>query len=190
MHDGAEAMVRGRRFGRRLAECCRCDGPGGQRGQWSARVLRGCLVCHTMDKNGASKIGSSLHGVLGRRAGTVKRFVFSTAMIGAGITWDEKTLGEYSRGPQKSRAGDQVELSWPQRAGPARRSDRLSQRSDEVALRARRCRAPAHRRSSPARGRRQACRTPSDRRGRRRQSLPRCSPCRPAARRGRGIAPY
>lgn len=59
-----------------------------------------CLVCHTMDKNGASKIGPSLRGVLGRRAGTVKRFVFSTAMIGAGITWDEKTLGEYSRGPR------------------------------------------------------------------------------------------
>ncbi|RWG19704.1 MAG: cytochrome c family protein [Mesorhizobium sp.] len=72
------------------------------------KVFTKCKVCHIADQD-QNKVGPSLHGVIGRTAGTHPGFTFSPAMIEAGksgIKWDEPTLTKYSR-PQGDGQGDE-----------------------------------------------------------------------------------
>ena len=64
------------------------------------KVFGKCKACHSL-KAGKRKIGPSLHGVFGRKAGTAKKFRFSKAMKGSNVVWDEKTLDEYLTKPRK-----------------------------------------------------------------------------------------
>lgn len=66
------------------------------------RVFNKCKACHTLvaDKH---RIGPSLAGIFGRKAGTVAKYKFSTAMQKAGaggLVWDEKTLSAYLKKPR------------------------------------------------------------------------------------------
>lgn len=49
---------------------------------------------------GQNKVGPSLHGVFGRKAGTLEGFKFSTPMKESGIVWDEASLRQYLRDPR------------------------------------------------------------------------------------------
>src|SRR4030081_885292 len=49
-----------------------------------------CVACHPLD--GKNSLGPSLHGVVGRKAGSVEGFHSSRAMKNADIVWEKKTL--------------------------------------------------------------------------------------------------
>jgi cytochrome c len=59
-----------------------------------------CRTCHSM-REGDNRLGPSLHGVVGRKAGTLEGFGFSTAMQQSGIVWDEKTLDAFIANPEQ-----------------------------------------------------------------------------------------
>jgi cytochrome c len=63
-----------------------------------------CAACHSVD--GASGLGPSLKGVMGRKAGAASGFTFSPAMKRSGITWDDKTLDAFLADPQKAVPGN------------------------------------------------------------------------------------
>lgn len=63
------------------------------------QVFKKCAVCHTLEP-GAKKIGPSLHGVLGRPAGTLAGFAYSEAMKTSGIVWDDASLDAYLADPK------------------------------------------------------------------------------------------
>lgn len=59
-----------------------------------------CKTCHSLEQGKSSVTGPTLHGLFGRKAGTVAGFEFSQEMIKSGIVWDETTLAEYGRDPK------------------------------------------------------------------------------------------
>ena len=66
-----------------------------------------CKTCHALEE-GPSITGPTLHGMFGRKAGTVAGFEFSEAMIKSGIVWDDATLADYLRDPQAKVPGTKM----------------------------------------------------------------------------------
>src|SRR4051794_18346197 len=58
---------------------------------------RRCSGCHALDND---KTGPRLRGVLNRKAGTVNGFLYSDALRGSGITWDEARLNQWLQDPE------------------------------------------------------------------------------------------
>jgi cytochrome c len=59
-----------------------------------------CAACHKIEL-GENDLGPSLHGVFGRKAGTLADFRYSPALKRSGITWTVQTLDAYLADPQK-----------------------------------------------------------------------------------------
>ena len=70
-------------------------------------VFRQCTVCHSA-KPGENRVGPSLAGIIGEKAGEVPGFNFSKAMKESGIVWNEKTLNDYLEHPQKTVKGTRM----------------------------------------------------------------------------------
>ena len=59
-------------------------------------------------RNGSNKIGPSLAGIVGRKAGSVPGFNYTDANKNSGVTWDEKTLDTYLVDPKKFIPGTKM----------------------------------------------------------------------------------
>ncbi len=68
------------------------------------RVFQRCYACHSVMPGEDKLPGPNLRGVLGRRAGTLPGFRFSSAMIEAGaargLVWTRATLDAFLADPQ------------------------------------------------------------------------------------------
>ena len=67
------------------------------------RVFNQCRACHTIDAGGRNGVGPNLHGIVGRRAGSIEGFRYSANMrelAGSGLTWTEDKLREYITNPK------------------------------------------------------------------------------------------
>ena len=76
-----------------------------------------CRACHTLDKGGASTTGPNLHGVFGRKAGTVQGFAFSEAMINSQIVWNDKTMADYCADPRNMVPGTSMVFNGVKQMG-------------------------------------------------------------------------
>ena len=68
---------------------------------------RVCFMCHTAEA-GKNKIGPSLFGVVGRKAGSVPGFAYSEAMKSSGIPWDDEKIDQYIADPKKLVPGNKM----------------------------------------------------------------------------------
>ncbi len=77
-----------------------------------------CAACHKIEP-GEDNVGPSLHGVFGRKAGTLADFRYSPALKRSGITWTPQTLDTFLADPQKVVPANRMPY-----AGLAEASDR------------------------------------------------------------------
>jgi cytochrome c len=60
-----------------------------------------CVTCHSL-REGVNGVGPSLHGLLGRKAGSLDDFRYSPAMKRSGLTWTPQELATFIADPQKA----------------------------------------------------------------------------------------
>jgi cytochrome c len=66
---------------------------------------RSCGSCHVATKDGPKRLGPSLFGLVGRKAGTVEGFRYSEANKNSGVTWSPEILNNYLVDPKKFMPG-------------------------------------------------------------------------------------
>ena len=67
------------------------------------KVFKKCVVCHSLDP-ARRKLGPTLKGVVGRAAGSVEGYKYSSAYVEAGekgLVWTEAEIVEYLANPKK-----------------------------------------------------------------------------------------
>ena len=70
-------------------------------------AFKKCALCHTTEP-GKNKIGPSLFGVVGRKAGSLDNFSYSEAMKNFDHTWDAETLDTYLADPRAMVPGTKM----------------------------------------------------------------------------------
>ena len=70
-----------------------------------------CGVCHKVEKDGGNGVGPNLHGIVGRKAGTLAGFSYSPGMTASGLTWDEATLDTYLADPRAKVPGTKMSFA-------------------------------------------------------------------------------
>ena len=66
------------------------------------KVFAKCKACHVVDAP-TNRVGPSLHGVMGRTAGTLEGFKYSESMIQHGkdgLVWSNETIDQYLSDPK------------------------------------------------------------------------------------------
>lgn len=66
-----------------------------------------CRTCH-MVKEGDNRLGPNLHRIVGRKAGTLPDYGFSSAMKDAGFVWDEEKLDRFIASPDEVVPGNSM----------------------------------------------------------------------------------
>jgi cytochrome c len=78
------------------------------------RVFQRCHACHSVTAGEDTLPGPNLRGVLGRRAGTLRGFRFSPAMVDAGargaLVWTRRTLDAFLADPEQVVPGTEMHL--------------------------------------------------------------------------------
>lgn len=71
------------------------------------RVFNKCKACHSLVA-GQKRLGPSLNGMFGRKAGFEAGFNYSSAMKKSGIVWTEETLDRYLAKPREFIPGNRM----------------------------------------------------------------------------------
>ncbi len=66
-----------------------------------------CRECHSFVKDD-NRLGPSLYGVVGRKAGTLPGYAYSESLKDSGVTWDEPTLDKWIANPDAVISGNQM----------------------------------------------------------------------------------
>jgi cytochrome c len=66
-----------------------------------------CRTCHTL-KEGDNRLGPNLHNIIGRKAGSVPDYGYSSAMKDADLTWDRALLDHFITNPDQVVPGNKM----------------------------------------------------------------------------------
>ena len=71
-------------------------------------LFAACIACHSESPDA---LGPSLKGVMGRKAGALEDFRYSSAMKRADFVWDAVSLRDYLHDPQAKVKGNRMPFS-------------------------------------------------------------------------------
>ena len=66
-----------------------------------------CRTCHVV-KQGDNRLGPNLYKVIGRLAGSVDGYGYSSALNNANFVWDEETLDRFIANPEQAVPGNKM----------------------------------------------------------------------------------
>jgi cytochrome c len=66
-----------------------------------------CRTCHTI-KEGDNRLGPNLHNVVGRKAGSLPNYDYSSAMKGTDFVWDKEKLDRFIAKPDEVVPGNNM----------------------------------------------------------------------------------
>jgi cytochrome c len=66
-----------------------------------------CRTCHTI-KQGDNRLGPNLYRIIGRKAGSLPDYNYSSAMKSAGFVWDEEKLEHFMASPDEVVPGNNM----------------------------------------------------------------------------------
>jgi cytochrome c len=69
-----------------------------------------CAICHSLDYNG---VGPSHKNLIGRRAGSVQGYAYSTALKNSAVMWSEANLKQWLSEPEKFIPGQKMFIAIP-----------------------------------------------------------------------------
>ena len=114
--DGFDPGIQGKRSFLRDAATM----PNGER-----QFMRKCSICHALDPGPSRKAGPTLHGVFGRRAGTVPGYSYSPTLDGSAIVWSAETINAlFDEGPDHYIPGSKMPMQVI--AKPSDRADLIA----------------------------------------------------------------
>lgn len=82
-----------------------------------------CRACH-VTQPGVNRVGPSLHGIIGRRAGSVPGFNYSAANKNSGVTWSPQVMFTYLENPRKFMPG--TKMAYAGLKDPQKRADLIA----------------------------------------------------------------
>lgn len=86
-------------------------------------VYARCAACHDLN-TGATRLGPSLKGVVGRTSGTMPNFNYSQAIKDKAVVWNAETLDAFLAGPSKYIPGNR--MAFPPLTNPQDRADLIA----------------------------------------------------------------
>ena len=66
-----------------------------------------CRTCHTT-REGDNRLGPNLYRIVGRKAGSLQNYGYSSAMKGADFVWDESKLDRFIGDPEQIVPGNNM----------------------------------------------------------------------------------
>ena len=66
-----------------------------------------CRTCHST-REGDNRLGPHMRGIIGRKAGSLPNYPYSSAMKGANFVWDEKNLERFIANPDETVPGNNM----------------------------------------------------------------------------------
>jgi len=75
------------------------------------QFARKCSICHSLTPDDQRRAGPTLHGVFGRRAGTLPGYIYSETLQGSDIIWTEQTINAlFDQGPDHYIPGSKMPM--------------------------------------------------------------------------------
>ena len=66
-----------------------------------------CRTCHSI-REGDNRLGPHMRGIIGRKAGSLPNYSYSSAMRGANFVWDEENLDRFVANPDETVPGNSM----------------------------------------------------------------------------------
>ena len=86
-------------------------------------VYARCAACHDLN-TGATRLGPSLKGVVGRTSGTMPNFNYSQAIKDKAVVWDAASLDAFLAAPAKTIPGNR--MAFPPLSNAQDRADLIA----------------------------------------------------------------